>query len=163
LHQTWAELSRYDYEHFDDPSLDEIRQQADLSTAERFFARSLELDPGQATARTRLAQIALGRGQYEQALAHVQAAWDAGHRDRVTRLSLGEALVATGQVEAGVRVVRGIKWAERRFEGQAWYRYWVGEDYVRAADAWRANLILDPASEYTKRRFKEAEERAKIP
>jgi hypothetical protein len=163
VHQTRTELSRYDYEHFDDPTLDEIRQQADLSVAEDFFARALALDPGQVTARMRLAQIALGRGQYERALAHVQAAWDAGHRDQVTRLLLGEALVATGQVEAGVQVVRGLEWAEWRFEGQAWYRYWVNEDYVRAADAWRANLMLNPESEYTKRWLEEAEAKEKIP
>lgn len=163
LHQTWTELSRYDYQHFDDPTLDEIRQQANLSTAERFFERALALDPGQVTARTRLAQIALGRGQYERALAHVQAAWDAGHRDRVTRLLLGEALVATGQVEAAVQVVRGLEWAHWRFEGQAWYRYWVNKDYRRAADAWRANLMLDPESEYTKRWLAEAKARANIP
>jgi O-antigen ligase len=163
LHQTRTELSQYDYEHFDDPTLDEIRKQADLSVAEGFFARALALEPGQVTARTRLAQIALGRGQYERALAHVQAAWDAGHRDRVTRLLLGEALVATGQVEAGVQVVRGLEWAQSRFEGQAWYRYWVNEDYLRAANAWRANLILDPESEYTQRWLAEAEARANNP
>jgi hypothetical protein len=163
LHQTRTELSRYDYEHFDDPTLDEIRQQQDLSIAEHFFLRALVLDPGQVTARTRLAHIALSRGQYEQALAHVQVAWDAGHRDRVTRLVLGEALVATGQVETAVQVVRGLEWAEWRFEGQAWYRYWLGKDYRRAADAWRANLILYPESEHTKRWLAEAEARARTP
>ena len=57
--------------------------------------------------------------------------------------------MASGQVEDAVQVVRGVQWAELRFEGQAWYRYWVNGDYVRAADAWRANLILNPESEYT--------------
>ena len=33
---------------------------------------------------------------------------DAGHRDRITRLVLGDALVAAGDVEAGVEVVRGL-------------------------------------------------------
>jgi len=160
VHQTRTELSQYDYQHFEDPSLDEIRQQADLTTAERFFTRALELDPCQVTARTRLAQIDLARGEYERALEHVQMAWAGGYRDRVTRLLLGEALVATGQVEAAVEVVHGTSWAVHRFEGQAWYRYWVHEDYGRAADAWRANLILDPESEYTKRWLEQAEAKA---
>jgi hypothetical protein len=156
-YQTWAELSRYDYKSFDDPTLDEIRQQADLGTAERFFMRALELDPCQVTARTRLAQIDLARGHYERALDHMQTAWEGGHRDRVTRLLLGEALVANGQVEAAAEVVRGLEWATTRFEGQAWYRYWLNEDYARAADAWRANLVLEPESEHAKHWLREAE------
>jgi hypothetical protein len=160
VHQTRTELSQYDYRNFDDPSLDEIRQQADLSTAEWFFSRALELNPCQVTARTRLAQLDLAREQYERALDHVQTAWAGGHRDRVTQLLLGEALIANGQVKAAVEAVRGIEWAQLRFEGQAWYRYWVNEDYGRAADAWRANLILDPESEYTEYWLREAEAKA---
>ena len=57
--QTRAELSQYDYNRFDNPSLDQIRQREDLSAAEAYFSRALAIDPGQATARTRLAQIAL--------------------------------------------------------------------------------------------------------
>jgi len=160
VHQTWAELSAYDANHFDNPTLDQIRQQVDLSAAERFFAQALALNPGQVTARTRLAEIALGRGQYERALTHAQAAWDAGHRDRVTRLLLGDALVAAGDVEAGVKVVRGLEWAEGRLDGQAWYRYWVGKDYRRAADAWRAVVKLNPRNERAAHSITAAEERA---
>jgi len=160
VHQTWAELSAYNVKHFDNPTLDQIRQRVDLSAAERFFAQSLALNPGQVTARTRLAEIALARGQYERALTHTQAAWDAGHRDRVTRLLLGDALVAAGDVEAGVKVVRGLKWAEGRLDGQAWYRYWVGKDYRRAADAWRAVVKLNPKNERAAHSITAAEERA---
>ena len=163
VHQTWAELSAYDYDHFDNPTLDQIRQQVDLSTAERFFAQALALNPGQVTARTRLAEIALGRGQYDRALTHAQAAWDAGHRDRVTRLLLGDALVAAGDVAAGVKVVRGLKWAEGRLDGQAWYRYWMGKDYYRAADAWRAVAELNPQNDRVTYWIAEAEARAKNP
>jgi hypothetical protein len=144
VHQTWIELSQYDYQHFDNPTLDQIRARSDLSTAQESYRRALSLDPGQVTARTRLAQIALGKGAYDEALDHAQAAWDAGHRDPVTRLLLGDALVAAGKPEDAVDIVRGIGSAKGRIDGQAWYRYWLGEDYVRAADAWRAALALDP-------------------
>jgi O-antigen ligase len=147
VRQTRVELGAYDPNHFDNLTLDQIREGADLAIAEHCFARALTLRPGQVTARTRLAQIALGRGQYDGALNHAQAAWDAGHRDRVTRLLLGDALVAVGEVEAGVEIVRGLKWAEDRLEGQAWSRYWVNGDYRRAADAWRAVVKLNPENE----------------
>ncbi|MBN1935164.1 MAG: O-antigen ligase family protein [Anaerolineae bacterium] len=163
VYQTWAELSRYDDNHFDRPTLDEIRRQIDLSSAERFFLRALALDPGQVTARTRLAEIALSRGQYDQALMHARAAWEAGHRDRVTRLLFGDALVAAGEVEEGVDVVRGLEWAEGRLDFQAWYRYSLGQDYQRAADAWRAVVALDPQNERAMHSMAEAEARAKNP
>jgi tetratricopeptide (TPR) repeat protein len=144
VHQTRIELSCYDYESFDDPSLDQIRQQVDLAVAERYFEQAIALNPNQVTARTRLAAIALSRAQYDQALMHAQAAWDGGHRDRVTRLIMSDALVATGHVDRGVDLVRELSWAEARLDGQGWYRYWLSKDYRRAADAWRAVLELNP-------------------
>ena len=158
--QTQVELRAYDPHHFDNPTLDQIRQQEDLSAAEAYFNHALALDPDQVTARTRLAHIALGRGEYEAALEHTQAAWQAGHRDRVTRLLLGDALVAQGEVEEGVEIVRGLERAEMRLGGQAWYRYWVSEDYRRAADAWWAVVELNPENERARHSAAEAEARA---
>jgi hypothetical protein len=158
-HQTLVELQAYDWQRFDDPTLDEVRRREDLSTAVAHFERALALDPGQVTARTRLAQIALARGAYEEALTHAQAAWDAGHRDRVTRLILGDALVAQGRVDEAVSIVRGLEWAEARLDGQAFYRYWVSEDWERAAYAWRAELRLDPENTRVRQAAKRAEER----
>jgi hypothetical protein len=158
--QTLVELPSYDYKHSDDPTLDQIRQREDLSAAEAYFHRALALDPGQVTARTRLAHIALGRGEYETALEHTQAAWEAGHRDRVTRLLLGDALVAQGRVEEAAAMVRGLEWAESRLGGQVWYRYWVNEDWQRVAYAWRAVLLLDPENAHAGEWIERAEEKA---
>jgi O-antigen ligase len=160
--QTLVELPPYDYNRFDDPTLDQIRQREDLAVAEAYFERALALDPGQVTARTRLAHIALGRGEYKAALEHTQSAWEAGHRDRVTRLLLGDALVAQGRLEEAVAVVRGLEWAESRLNGQAWYRYWVGEDWQRAAYAWNTALILNPQDAYAAAWVEQAEERAAL-
>ena len=158
--QTQAELRAYDCKHFDNPTLDQIRQREDLSMAEAYFSRALALDPSQVTARTRLAHIALGRGEYEQALEHVQAAWEAGHRDPVTRLLLGDALVAQGQVEEAAAVVQGLERSKGRLNGQAWYRYWINEDWQRAAYTWQAVLLLDPQDAYAGAWVEQAEERA---
>lgn len=157
--QTKVELQAYDYRHFDQPTLDQIRQWKDLSVAEGHFARALAFDPGQVTARTRWAAMALSRGQYGSALLHAQTAWNAGQRDRVTRLLLGDALVATGQVERAAEMVRGLTWAEGRLEGQAWYRYWVNGDYQRAADAWKAVAVLNPQHKDAANWIIKAEER----
>jgi hypothetical protein len=161
--QTKVELQAYDYKHFDQPTLDQIRQGKDLSVAEGYFARALAFNPGQATARTRQAAIALSRGQYGQALLHAQTAWNVGYRDRVTRLLLSDALVATGQAERAAEIVRGLAWAEERLEGQAWYRYWVNGDYGRSADAWRVVAALNPQNESVVNWITMAEERLETP
>jgi len=163
VRQAQIELSHYDHRYHADASLDEIRRHVDLTEAEQLFGVALELQQDQVTARTRLAAIALSRGAYAQALAHVQAAWNAGHRDRVTRLLLGDALVATGDPDGALDVVRGTRWADTRLLGQAWDRYWWAGDYRRAADAWRVIVGLDPGDENARQWLAEARARTEEP
>jgi hypothetical protein len=144
--QARAELAIHDPIRSDTPSLDEARTMADLSPAMAEFEQALALDPANPTARQRLSQIALARGQTERALVHAQAAWDAGHRDAITRLVLGDAYVAHGRVGEAVVLVRGIGQAEPRFRGQAWYRYWINDDFERAAYFYSAAVALDPTN-----------------
>ena len=144
LTQTRAELQRYDYRHFGDPTLHQVRRAVDLSSAERYFRQALDLDPTNATALTRLAAIALDRSDYAGGSSLVQTAWDAGHRDRITRLLYGDALLAAGDVDAAVEVVRGLRYARDRFLGQVWNYQQDGDqqraDYAAAA---AASPVLD--------------------
>jgi len=140
--QTRIELSAYDPYHFSDPTLDQVRRTVDLAPAIRHYEAALAWDPGNVTARQRLGGILLSRGQYDRAFEHLQRLWDDGHRDAVTRLLLGDALVAMGQVDVAVQVVRGLRWAKSRLEGQAWSRYQVYGDTQRARYAWQAASSL---------------------
>lgn len=160
VRQARAELARYDYRHFDQPTLDELRAGLDLSQAVAAYEQALAWEYGQPVARTRLAQLALARGRYAEALTHAEAAWEAGHRDRVVRLIYGDALVANGHVEQGAAVVEGLVWASSRLQGQAFYRYWRGQDWQRAAYAWQAALILEPENEHVRSQAEAAAERA---
>ena len=144
IEQTRLELGAYDAAHFDNPTLDEVRQQLDLSQASAHFQQALAWNPTDRTALQRLAQIALSTGDYPQALSWMQTAWDAGQRDEITRLLLGDGLAAAGQPQAAAEMVRGLPWATGRLNTQAWYRYVRQEDFARAAFAWQAVLALDP-------------------
>jgi hypothetical protein len=144
LSQTNTELNLYDPEHFDDPTMDEIRQTSDFSQSEMQFTQSLESDVGNITANQRLSEIALSRGDYDQASFSMQSLWNTGQRDDVTRLLMGDSLIAHGQTIEAAEVVQGLTWAEKRIMGQAWYRYWLNDDYQRAAYAWETVLILNP-------------------
>jgi O-antigen ligase len=146
LLQTRQELSAYNPDRFDNPSLDQLRRELNLDDALQAWQRALVFQPDNRTALQRLAQVALSRGEYAQALAYMQSAWDAGRRDQVTRLLYADALVANGSPEAGAELLAGIPWAAGRLYFQAWYRYWLAEDYPRAADAWKAVLFLEPGN-----------------
>ena len=144
VEQTHLELSHYDPTLFDKVPLDQVRQSLDLTPSLDNFERSLSYTPENRTALQRRAQAELSLGNYSAALQDAVRLWQAGYRDDVTRLTYGDALVANGQPQAAVQAIQGLTWAEPRLLGQAWARYWLHQDYPRAADAWTAVLMLDP-------------------
>ena len=144
IEQTRLELSAYDAAHFDNPTLDEVRQQLDLSQAVSYYQQARRWNPVDRTALQRLAQIYMSLGDYSQALTWSQAAWYVGYRDEITRLTYGDALVAIGEPQAAAEIVSGLPWATGRLNTQAWYRYYRQADYARANYAWQAVLVLDP-------------------
>jgi hypothetical protein len=144
LDQSRIELRAYDPNHFDSLTLDQVRRSENLDNAISLLQTATRIDPTQPTARQRLAAIALSRGEYTVGLEHIQAAWNAGYRDAVTRMLLGDANIATGQPQEGAQVTKGLSRAVERFKFQAWYRYWLKADYVRSADAWTAAVLLNP-------------------
>jgi O-antigen ligase len=163
IRQTRIELHTYDYRHFGDLTLDQVRRREDLSAAMRQFQRALALETTQVTARTRLARIAMARRDYAAALEHARVSWEAGYRDRVTRLALGDALVANGRVEEAAHVIRGLERAGDRLEWQAFYAYERYDDWERAAYAWRTVLILDPGHDRARAAAARADEKAGQP
>ncbi len=139
-----VELTMYDQYHFSDPTMDQVRRQADLGDALASFRRALTLDVTNVTANQRMAAICLARGQYADALQLAQNLWSAGYHDRVTRLLYGDALVANGRIDEAVEVTRGISFARSRLLGEAWSRYHGDGDVQR--EAW-ANLAADRLSD----------------
>jgi O-antigen ligase len=146
IEQTRLELTAYDAAHFDNPTLDEVRQQLDLSRALSYFEQSLSWDADNRTALQRIAQISLSQGAYSVALDLMQEAWDSGKQDEITRLLFGDALVAEGRPETAAVIISGLPWAVGRLNTQAWSRYYRQADYERAAYAWHAVLLLDPTN-----------------
>ena len=158
--QAGIELASYDTERFGERPMDTVRREVNLDPAIAWFEQALQWDPANLTAHQRLASIDLSRGAYESALAHMAAAWDAGHRDSVTRLLYGDALLADGQIQPAVSVIEGLTWATARLDGQAWSRYWKHADWTRAAYAWRTLELLDPNYTNPKKYAESAESRA---
>lgn len=159
LSQARLELNQYDPNHFAALTLDKVRQSIDLSQAEASFQEALIWQPSQVTALQRLSIIALSRGEYQEALDLSQTAWNAFYRDDVTRLLYGDALVANGQIKEASRVVQGLPRAEGRLMFQAYYRYWVNQDYLRCLDAWRAVKLINPYNREADRWITELEQK----
>jgi len=161
LEQSRVELSAYDPNHFDNPTLDQVRQHANLDRAIALLEQAAQIDPANPTVRQRLAAIDLSRGQYTLASNEIQAVWDAGYRDGVTRKLLSDADVANGHAKEAAQLVQGLDWADGRLTGQAWYRYEVNHDYQRAAEAWTAAALLKPGDASLVAAEAEAERKAR--
>ncbi len=146
LEQSRIELGQFDPANFDHPSLEQIRRQSDLGQAQALFEGALGFQPGNLTALQRLSLIALARAEYAPALAWMETAWNASHRDLTTRLIYGDALVAAGQPDRAADILQGASWAGGRLAGQGWARYWERGDAPRAVFAWEAALMLDPGN-----------------
>lgn len=144
LQQSRSELGAFDPVHFDNPTMDQVRRQLDLRPAVDAFNEALAIDLTNRTALQRLAQISLSRGEYSAALEYVHRLWRAGWRDEVTRMLYGDALVANQNPIQAADILRGLPYGKMRLRGQAWYRYWLNQDYQRAAAAWNTVLLLDP-------------------
>jgi tetratricopeptide (TPR) repeat protein len=145
--QARRELGAYDSFHRD-TSLAELRRQLDLTSALTRYRRALDRDPTHPTARQRLAMIALPNARYAAALTHTERLWQAGHRDRVTRLLYGDALVAAGRIDDAVPVLDGLLFARERLLGQAW-AYRQRGDTQREAHARAAAARLTPTEPTT--------------
>jgi len=144
LEQTRVELSQYNPAYFETLSLDQVRQNSDLDTAQAYFQQALQFQPDHLSALQRLAAIALARQHYSQALDWMSTAWQSGNRDRVTRLLYGDALIASGDFKQAADIIAGVEWAESRLLFQVGYRYWENRDYPRAAYALQAILTINP-------------------
>jgi O-antigen ligase len=139
ISQTRIEMSAYDPDHFDTLTLDMIRRQTDLSRAEGYYLQALKVDPEQVTALQRLADLALSRKDYEQALTWLRQAAAVDPGNRVTRLLLGDALIANGQPGEAAALVTGLPFSKGRFSGEGWFRYHLDGDLVRENWAYQAN------------------------
>jgi hypothetical protein len=144
IQQTRLELTHYDPQQFDAFTLDQTRQAVNLRPALESFDKALAVDPTNRTALQRRVEIELSLGDYQAALDDARRLWQAGYRDDVTRLLYSDALAADGQIKDAVQPAKGLTWAESRLRRQAWYRYWLNQDYRRAADAWATVLLLNP-------------------
>jgi hypothetical protein len=147
LIQTRLELSHYNPEQFEKLSLDTIRRSTNLLPVQSEYKQALEWDPANRTALQRLSGIAMSMGEYNDALKYASVAWQLGYQDYRTRLLLGDALVAAGQVDEAAKILKGLPHAVFRLWGQALYRYWLSSapDYQRSISAWTTILLLDPS------------------
>jgi hypothetical protein len=147
VEETRMEMSIYNPDNFQNDSLDQVRQHLAMNGVQALFRKALALNPNNRVALLRLGDIALSYQDESGAQTALQAAWAAGYRDNRTRLLYGDLLVMQGQVEQAASVQQGLPWAVWRMAGQAWYRYWMNNDFRRALDAWQTVLLLDPSNQ----------------
>ena len=137
VHQSREELGLYNWPEW--PVQDAVRRKVDLSRAVYEFEEALTLDPSNATANRRLGMILLSLGEYEDALAHLEAAYAAEPNTTTTRQLFGEALIVNGRLGEGRGLWSDVNNKQRQLGLRvAWYRY--------TGDAERAAWIRQAAN-----------------
>lgn len=130
VRQSQIELGAYSWPEW--PIQDALRRATDLREPVGYFERALALDAGNTTANRRLGQIELSLGEYEEALQHLDAAYEAEPWSPTTRQLYGEALIANGRVEEGAALWSTVGQDLGQLEARV---YWYGsiDDAERAA------------------------------
>ncbi len=127
LSQTRAELSIYRWPAWS--IQDELRRspQIDLTSALSLYYTALQLDPTNATANRRLAQIELARGQYDAARQRLTAAYAAAPQQRATRQLLGESYAVAGEVDRAATLWKSIDVSNDQLQLRQWWYEHIGK------------------------------------
>jgi tetratricopeptide (TPR) repeat protein len=136
VHQGQAELGLYSWPEW--PVQDAVRRAVDLSQPVAEFERALAFDPQNPTANRRLGMIELSLGEYEDALAHLEAAYAAEPGSAATRQLYGEALIVNGRLDEGRELWAGARNDQAQLDLRA---FWYG----RIGDAERAAWVEQAA------------------
>jgi predicted negative regulator of RcsB-dependent stress response len=85
-----------------------------------------------AAANRRLGQLELSIGEYEDALKHLELAYESTSWDNGTRLMLGEAMLVNGRNDEGRALWADVNNAQEQLQTRVfWYKY-IGDDERRA-------------------------------
>jgi O-antigen ligase len=124
--QTRAELARYAWPDW--PIQDALRRDpgVDLGPAIARFAAALTYDSGNITANRRLGQIALARGDYDQARYFLEEAYARAPQERATRLLLGEIYAISGRLDDAATLWRSVDTSFGQLDGREWWLTEVG-------------------------------------
>ena len=126
VHQSQAELSVYNWPEW--PIQDALRREIDMNRPVAEFEQALALDPGNAAANRRLGQIELSLAEYEEALAHLEAAYAAEPWSPTTRQLYGEALIVNGFLAEGEALWATLEVGQGQLQARTfWYEH-IGDE-----------------------------------
>lgn len=125
LVQSRQELTRYQWPQW--ALQDQLRREIDLATPVYFYQQALHFYPANLSANRRLGQIELSQGNFDQALAHLEAAYRLTPWDNGTRQMLGEAYIVTGDGRRGTVLWSDVDNTHGQLEARAYWYRWLGD------------------------------------
>jgi len=126
-------------ESLDDGWRADLRQQA-----ADHYRRAVAIDPHDRTARQRLGLMRIEGNQFDEAVEHLEVAWQADPANTTTHKALGLAYVWVGELEKAQPLLHDVPDIVQELNTWAWWRGTQGQ-MAQSISAYRMSLLLNPA------------------
>jgi len=138
------------------PALDDGPRAALRQQAVDHFRRAIEIAPLKRTAQQRLGLILLEETRFEEAVEHLETAWQADPDNTTTRKGLGLAYVWLGSVEKAYPLLENIP--DIVYELNIWGWWWGTQQRMeQSLNAHRMSLVLEPDQPAVQERLQQLE------
>jgi tetratricopeptide (TPR) repeat protein len=108
------------------------------------YRRAIEIDPDDRTARQRLGLMMVDECRFDEAVDHLQMAWQANPENTTTRKALGLAYVWVGDLERARPLLQTIPGIVDELNVWGWWRSAEKHQIPQAINAYRMSLLLRP-------------------
>jgi hypothetical protein len=120
------------------------------------YRRAIQVDPYDRTARQRLGVILMDENRFDEAVEHLQVAWQADPDNTTTHKALGLAYVWVGEMERARPLLQNVPDIVEELNTWAWWRGTQGQ-MEQSVNAYRASLLLEPDQPGVRERLEQLE------
>jgi tetratricopeptide (TPR) repeat protein len=124
-------------------SLDEAQKGALRQQAVDHFLRAIQITPYDRTAQQRLGVILMNENRFDEAVEHLEIAWQADPNNTTTHKALGLAYVWVGELEKAKPLLQNTPDIVAELNTWGWWRG-TQQQAEQSVNAYRMSLLLKP-------------------
>ena len=137
-------------------SLDDGQRAALRQQAANQYRRAIQIAPHDRTAQQRLGLVLMEEARFQDAVGHLQVAWQADPKNSTTRKALGLAYVWVGELEKARPLLQDVPDIVYELDIWGWWRATQGQ-MEQSLNAYRMSLLLDPNQPQVREKLEQLE------